>query len=68
MQTLTIEIDGMSCGHCAAAVRRALDGMEGVEVQEVSVGAATVSYDAAVTSRERIEDAIRAEGYQPRAG
>jgi copper chaperone len=68
MQALTIEIGGMSCGHCVGAVRSALERLPGVEVKDVRVGSATVAFDAAATSPERIADAIRDEGYQPKEG
>ena len=63
MESTTIGISGMSCGHCVAAVKRALDGIEGVEVREVKVGSATVDYDPQATSAERIARAIEDEGY-----
>lgn len=63
MEQTRIAIEGMSCGHCVAAVRQALEGVDGVEVREVTVGSATVSYDPqAVTPRE-IAGAVEAEGY-----
>lgn len=63
MESTTIGISGMSCGHCVAAVKRALDGIEGVEVREVKVGSATVDFDPRATSAERIARAIEDEGY-----
>jgi copper chaperone len=61
-----IEITGMSCGHCVAAVKRALGGVDGVEVREVAIGSATVAYDPATVSRERIAEAIEDEGSEAR--
>jgi copper chaperone len=66
MQTLDIQIGGMSCQHCVAAVRGALDGLPGVEVEEVRVGSARVRHEPGTTTAEQIRDAIRDEGYQPR--
>jgi copper chaperone CopZ len=63
MQQATIEIQGMSCGHCVASVKRALGGLGGVEVQEVQVGSATVSYDPARVTPGQIAGAIEQEGY-----
>jgi len=70
MQQATIDIEGMSCGHCVAGVKRALGELRGVEVQEVQVGSATVSYDPARVTPGRIAEAIRQEGYtaEVRAG
>ena len=67
METVKIEIGGMSCGHCVRAVEQALGGVEGVKVREVRVGGATVEYDPRVAGGEAIEKAIGDEGYQARA-
>jgi copper chaperone len=67
MRKLAIEISGMSCGHCVAAVRGALEAVPGVQVGEVRVGGATVSYDPAAANADAILDAVREEGYEPRA-
>lgn len=66
METLTIGIDGMSCGHCVGAVRRALEGIEGVQVQDVRIGEATVRYDPRAVTTGAIAAAIADQGYQPR--
>ena len=63
MERTTIEIGGMSCGHCVAAVRRALAGVEGAEVEEVRVGSASVAYDPRVVTAERLVRAVEDEGY-----
>ncbi|HEY0151344.1 MAG TPA: copper ion binding protein [Longimicrobium sp.] len=63
MEQATIAITGMSCGHCVAGVKRALGQLEGVEIQDVKVGSATVEYDPKAVSAERIAQAIRDEGY-----
>lgn len=63
MEQTTIAITGMSCGHCVAGVKRALGQLDGVEVQEVKVGSATVAYDPQAVAPERIAQAIQHEGY-----
>ena len=63
MEKMKLGIEGMSCGHCVAAVKRALEGVEGVRVEQVAVGSATVEYDDAVASTEAIRNAIEDEGY-----
>jgi copper chaperone len=63
MEQTTIAIQGMSCGHCVAAVKGALGQLEGVEVQEVKVGSATVAYDPCSVTPERIAEAVTSEGY-----
>ena len=68
MEELTIQIGGMSCGHCVAAVSGALTRMDGVQVEEVRIGGATVSCDPARVRPEQITDAIEEEGYAAHAG
>ena len=63
MTQLTMQIGGMSCGHCVGAVKKALEGVNGVAVDQVAIGSATVRYDATATSAEHIKQAVEAEGY-----
>jgi copper chaperone len=63
MEQTTIAIQGMSCGHCVASVKGALGRLDGVDVQEVKVGSATVAYDPAAVTPERITQALADEGY-----
>lgn len=66
MAQLEMKIDGMSCGHCVGAVRKALQSLPGVEVGDVAIGAARVSYDESRTSPEAITRAVEEEGYPVR--
>lgn len=63
MDQMTMTIDGMSCGHCVAAVTRALEGVTGVKVERVAIGTATVAYDPSATSAAQITEAVEDEGY-----
>ncbi len=63
-----MDIDGMSCDHCVRAVRRALESVEGVLVEQVGLGTATVRYDPRTSSPARIAEAVEAEGYRVVAG
>jgi copper chaperone len=63
MEQKTIAIQGMSCGHCVASVKGVLGQLNGVEVQEVTVGSAKVSYDPQVVTPETIAQAIEEQGY-----
>ncbi len=62
-ETVLLDIAGMSCGHCVAAVTKALRGVDGIEVDKVAVGSATVSFDPSVVSSDTIAQAIEAQGY-----
>ncbi len=64
METLTMKISGMSCGHCVGAVTGALKELAGVDVERVTVGAATVAYDPTAISPEQITRAVEAAGYE----
>jgi copper chaperone CopZ len=64
MTQLTMDISGMTCGHCVGSVKRALQGLDGVAVEQVTIGKATVSYDAGATSPDQIAQAVEDEGYR----
>lgn len=64
MNTQEIIIEGMSCGHCVAAVERALSKVEGLHVDEVTIGKAVVKSDDGPATAEKIERAIQAAGYR----
>jgi copper chaperone CopZ len=63
MERLTLAISGMSCNHCVARVGNALRSVAGVEVENVAIGSATVSYDPATTSPGAIADVVVDAGY-----
>lgn len=64
VQQTTIAISGMSCGGCVSAVRKALEAVPGTKVDAVTVGSATLHYDASRTTPETFAQAIRDAGYQ----
>lgn len=63
MERTTLKINGMSCGHCVAAVRSELEKLDGVTVEAVQVGSATVSYDASRVGTNQLVDAVADAGY-----
>lgn len=64
MAEVTLHIEGMSCGHCLNAVRRALADIEGTTIRTVQIGRAEV--DAEVPA-EVLVSAIEAAGYRAMA-
>lgn len=66
MRDLTLNIDGMSCGHCLSAVNRALAELPGVEVQSVRIGRADLRYDERAVEPSSIEAAVTGAGYPAR--
>jgi len=63
--TATLAIEGMTCGGCAAQVRRTLAAVPGVVAATVDLEAhrATVGYDPALVSLEAITHALEAIEY-----
>jgi copper chaperone CopZ len=61
-----LAIGGMSCGHCVAAIHRALSDLPGVEVRQVAVGAASVAIDPTMTSVDALISAVDEAGYEAR--
>jgi copper chaperone len=66
MDRTALTIDGMNCDHCVRAVTRALQRLDGLEVEKVEIGSATVAYDAGRLNGERIRGVIEDEGYTVR--
>ena len=63
----TFEIEGMTCDHCVAAVRSALESIDNAAVESVEVGRATVDAGPEAT-RERLAGAIEAAGFTVTGG
>ena len=63
MTTKEIRIDGMSCHHCAMAVKKELSKIQGLQVRDVRVGSASIEYDESVVTPEKIREAIEEAGY-----
>lgn len=57
-------IEGMSCQHCIMAVRKELARVEGITVQEVAIGKASVRIDSDSVADEMISAAIEEAGYR----
>ncbi|WP_156946509.1 copper ion binding protein [Desulfitibacter alkalitolerans] len=66
LQTMTISIEGMSCGHCKKAVEAALKTLDGVCEAEVNLDAnsALVAYEKGKVTEEKIKDAVVSAGYE----
>jgi copper chaperone len=63
MRKLTLQITGMSCGHCLNAVSEALHSKPGVQVDSLQIGRAVVSYDERLADPAAIENAVAEAGY-----
>ncbi|HEX6138081.1 MAG TPA: heavy-metal-associated domain-containing protein [Casimicrobiaceae bacterium] len=65
METVKLNVAGMSCQGCVASVTRVLKAVPGVEDAVVTLqpGAATVTYDAGRTGVPALKAAIEDAGY-----
>lgn len=63
MATVTLHIEGMSCGHCLKAVQQALQGIPGAAVESVQMGRASVETSAEGPSPEALAERVTAAGY-----
>lgn len=64
MQTETMNVTGMTCGGCVGKVTQALTAVPGVGHVDVSLpGKASVDFDEKLTSRERLQSAVKGAGY-----
>jgi copper chaperone len=65
METITMNVKGMSCGGCVASVTRVLKAVPGVDNVAVTLnpGAATVTFDPARTDAGKLKGAVEDAGY-----
>jgi len=59
-----LHIDGMACSHCVHAVREVLKQLPNVQVHEVTLGRARVSFDA--NQDREVRRALENAGYTVR--
>jgi copper chaperone len=61
----TLNVQGMSCGHCEASVKKAVGALGGVESVSVDLKGKTVTvdYDPGRVTLKAIKDAIEDQGY-----
>lgn len=65
LEKITVQVLGMSCGHCQQAVEQAVRGLPGVMAAEVDLAAKTltVDFDQAKTTLTQIKQAVDDAGY-----
>ena len=69
MTEKTFNVEGMSCGHCKAAVESELGKLPGVERSNADFekGTVEVSYDEGRVGTDDLKGAIEEAGYEVRA-
>lgn len=64
MAEATLKIEGMSCQHCVARVKKAIEALNGIQISEVAVGSAKVGFDESKITKEEIAAAVEKAGYK----
>ncbi|WCK54845.1 copper chaperone CopZ [Aneurinibacillus sp. Ricciae_BoGa-3] len=65
MENITLNVKGMTCGHCEKAVRTALEELNGISKVSVHLkeGKVDVAFDNAKVSTGQMKEAIEEQGY-----
>ena len=65
METVTLKVEGMTCGGCVASVTRVLKATPGVgdAVVRLDTRSATVTFDPVRTSVRALKSAVEDAGY-----
>lgn len=65
METVSLNVQGMTCGGCVASVTRVLKAVPGVAEAAVTLqpGVAKVTFDPARTGASALRSAIEGAGY-----
>jgi copper chaperone CopZ len=67
--TDTLFVDGIRCERCVMRLASALEGEPGLENANANLmGAVTLTWDDAVTSRETLSRTLAVAGFHERAG
>jgi len=65
MSTVTVNVTGMSCGHCATSVREEVGSIPGVTAVAVDVASGKLTIDSEHdVEAEAIKSAVEEAGYQ----
>ena len=66
MQNLTLNVQGMSCGHCVNAIEKSVGQLTGVELVKVNLTDAQVNlaFDEVQVSLDKIKETIEDQGYE----
>ncbi len=65
MQNVTLNVQGMSCGHCVKAVEGSVGQLEGVQQVTVKLADAQVeiTFNESQVSLDKIKETIEEQGY-----
>ena len=66
MQTVTLNVQGMSCGHCVKAVEGSVGQLEGINQVSVNLAEALVevTFNESEVTLDKIKETIEDQGYE----
>jgi copper chaperone len=65
MSSTTVNVTGMTCGHCATSVREEVENIPGVTGVDVDLASGKVTIDSeAPIQTDAIQGAVQEAGYQ----
>lgn len=65
MENITLNVEGMSCGHCVSAIENNVGELNGVDSVKVSLedSKVDIAYDISKIELTEIKDVIEDQGY-----
>ena len=63
MESVTLKVSGMSCGHCVKAVEGAVKEVGGAGKVDLANKSVTVEFDDSKVNLKAIKEAIEDQGY-----
>lgn len=65
MEQITLQVQGMSCGHCVNSIEGSVGNLNGVKSVKVHLDSSTidVEFDPKTVSLEEIKNEIEEQGY-----
>lgn len=65
MENVTLNVNGMSCGHCVKSIENSVGGLKGVENVSVDLKNAKVNvqFDSNTVTLDKIKETIDDQGY-----
>jgi copper chaperone len=63
MNTVTLQVEGMSCGHCVNSVEGALNKLGASGKVDLANKSVTVDFDETKVTLEALKEAIEDQGY-----
>ncbi|WP_223066148.1 copper chaperone CopZ [Paenibacillus caui] len=64
MVNVTLQVEGMSCGHCVKSVEGAVNNLGASAKVDLESKSVAVNYDETAVSLEAIKEAIEDQGYE----